>query len=224
VRELTARAWPRMDVLRRLREVSDVPVIVVTAHGELEDKILGLDNGADDYIVKPFDVMELVARMRRAMRRRGPDSQADQIYDDGLLRVDFRTGDVHAAGVTLNLTRPEFRLLTLLLRSAGATQSVSTIVHNVWDNSSADVTDRATALNKAKVTVLVARLRQKLNMTDLGGTAIVSARGLGYFYRPPNRPAAPTTQVAAPQIGYSHTSQLLDILNAKDRQPDTGDE
>ncbi|WP_173129217.1 response regulator transcription factor [Kibdelosporangium persicum] len=209
-----------LEVLRRLREVSDVQVIVVTARDSLDDRILGLNSGADDYVVKPYHTKELIARVRRAMQRRHPGSPAGHIYDDGVLYLDTRTREVQAAGTGLKVTPHEFRLLELLARSAGTAQPAGTIVAAVWGASRpATVSDTDSKRNLA---VLVARLRRKLDMTDLGGGVIVAARGQGYFYRPPNSTAVPMTQTAAPADppgGYGHAGRLLDTLNARDSQP-----
>ncbi|SDW63187.1 two-component system, OmpR family, KDP operon response regulator KdpE [Amycolatopsis xylanica] len=187
-----------MQLLRRLRLISDIPVIILSARGEQRDQLLGLTSGADDYLVKPFSIDELVVRMRTVLRRtsRGQDPQ---VFDDGLLYVDSALKIAQVASVTLKLTESEFQLLDLLVRPAGATKSVTAIVSAVWPGESPG--------NRAgRVAVLVARLRQKLAMTDLGPDAIVSARGVGYFYRPSDGTAQPDT---TGRVGYSHAERIL---------------
>ncbi|MEV8441735.1 response regulator transcription factor [Actinosynnema sp. NPDC051121] len=194
---------PDMDgitLLRKLRGASDVPVIVVTARGEIDDIALGLDVGADDYLVKPFDVGELVARMRRAMRQRA--TPAEQVYDDGILHVDFRRMEVHVGGEEVLLPRRVLRLLEVLVRSAPAIQSVEAIIAHVWGES------EVTARQKRNLAVLVAALRSKLGALGLDPNAIVTAHGLGYYYHPPNRPTRPAS---GPRIGYSHAERLLNL-------------
>ena len=192
---------PDMDgitLLRKLRAASDVPVIVVTARGEVRDIAYGLDNGADDYLVKPYAVGELDARMRRAMGRRA--TPVDQVYDDGVLRVDFRLPEARVGVAQVPLSPRELRLLELLVRSAGVVQSIAAIVAHVWEDS--EVTIR----QKRNLAVLVATLRTKLGVNGLDPNVIVTAHGLGYYYRPPNRPTRPA---AGQRIGYSHAERLL---------------
>ncbi|MCC8249466.1 response regulator [Saccharothrix luteola] len=192
---------PEMDgltLLRKLRGASDVPVIVVTARGTVDDIALGLDIGADDYLVKPFDLGELVARMRRAMRQRA--APADEVYDDGVLRVDFRRPEVRVGDAEAPCSPRELRLLEILVRSAGSVQSIDAIVAHVWGES-------AVAVHlKRNLAVVVATLRTKLATAGLDPSAIVTARGLGYYYQPPSRAARPAS---GPRIGYSHAERLL---------------
>jgi two-component system KDP operon response regulator KdpE len=197
---------PDMDgitLLRKLRGASDVPVIVVTARGTVDDIARGLDIGADDYLVKPFDLGELVARMRRAMRRAAP---AEEVYDDGVLRVDFRLSEVSVGGVEATFSPRELRLLEILVRSAGSVQSIDAIVAHVWGDSG------MTAHLRRNLAVVMAMLRSKLAAAGLDPTAIVTAHGLGYYYQPPNRPTRPAS---GPRIGYSHAERLL---NPPDKQ------
>ncbi|MER5265030.1 response regulator transcription factor [Actinosynnema sp. NPDC002837] len=199
---------PDMDgitLLRKLRAASDIPVIVVTARGDVDDIALGLDTGADDYLVKPYDLGELVARMRRAMRQRA--APAEKVYDDGVLRVDFRLPEVRVGGVEATCSPRELRLLEILVRSAGSVQSIDAIVAHVWGDS------WATVPLKRNLAVVMAMLRSKLAAAGLDPTAIVTAHGLGYYYQPPNRPARPAS---GPRIGYSHAERLL---NPPDKQP-----
>jgi two-component system, OmpR family, response regulator RegX3 len=127
------------DVCRRIRERSQVPIIVITARGEELDRVLGLELGADDYVVKPFGVRELVARMRAVARR--AQAHEDAVVDDlivaGPLRIDRRThratlGD-GASTVELALTPKEFELLAFLAEDAGAVRTRTDIIEHVWD-------------------------------------------------------------------------------------------
>jgi two-component system, OmpR family, response regulator RegX3 len=134
------------DVCRALRAASAVPIIVITARGEELDRVLGLELGADDYVVKPFGFRELVARMRAVMRRAAaaahPGSNevdaADDVLVAGPLRIDRRTHrvtleDAHGAPVELALTPKEFELLAYLADDVGAVRTRTDIVEHVWD-------------------------------------------------------------------------------------------
>ncbi|WP_206795625.1 response regulator [Amycolatopsis sp. MtRt-6] len=180
---------PDMDglaVLGKLREASDVPVIITTARGEDDDKIRGLDSGADDYLVKPFQIEELLARMRTVLRHRAPRS--DDVYDDGVLRVDFALKQVRAAGSDLVLSPREYRLLEFLVRKPGTARPAEAISAYVGGG----------AESKRYLAVLVNRVRQKLGAEGLGRDVIVAANGIGYYYRPQGR-----------TIGYSHAANLV---------------
>ncbi|MCS7484600.1 response regulator transcription factor [Umezawaea endophytica] len=187
-------------LLRKLRSASDVPVIVVTARGRVEDRTLGLLTGADDYLVKPFDIGELVARMRGVMRR--SITPPEQVYDDGVLRVDFTLQEVRVGGNEVPFTRLKFRLIEILVRSAGIIQPIDAIVAHVWAES------EVTGFRKQNLAVLVAVVRRTLRAEGLDPNSIVTAHGLGYYYQPPNRPARPAS---GPRIGYSHAERLLNL-------------
>ncbi|WP_410639304.1 response regulator [Amycolatopsis sp. lyj-346] len=180
-------------VLRKLRDVSDLPVIITTARGADNDKIRGLDCGADDYLVKPFHVEELFARIRSVLRHRAP--RPDTVYDDGVLRADFALREIRVGDAGLALSDREFRLLELLIRGAGVAQPAAAIVAHVWGDP-VSVVDR-----KRILPVLVNVLRSKLREHGLGNDVIVTARGIGYYYRPPGRPS--------PTIGYGHAANLV---------------
>lgn len=160
---------PGMDgteVCRRLRARSDVPIIVVTAKGEEVDRVVGLELGADDYIVKPFGFRELLARIRAVMRRVHPGSDRSQIQV-GELEIDVRGRRVTLAGESLALTTKEFDLLALLASEPGAVVSRQRILREVWDTEWFGPTKT--------VDVHVASLRKKL-----GDPAwIETVRGIG---------------------------------------------
>lgn len=127
---------PDMDgyaVCRALRARSNVPIVVVTARGDEVDRVVGLELGADDYIVKPFGFRELVARIRAVLRRSAEPGTADQVQTLGDLVVDRRTRRVLVAGVEVNLSPKEFDLLALLAVDPGAVVTRQTILEEVWD-------------------------------------------------------------------------------------------
>ncbi len=156
-------------VLRRLREGQGTPVIFLTARDGLDDRIKGLEQGADDYLVKPFAFAELVARIRTLLRR-GPLREADQLAIDDLC-MDVPARRVTRGGERIHLTPREFALLHLLLRRQGEVLSRSQIASQVWDmnfDSDTNVVD-----------VAIRRLRQKIG-DPVPGRLIHAVRGMGY--------------------------------------------
>ncbi|HEV7896388.1 MAG TPA: response regulator transcription factor [Planosporangium sp.] len=178
---------PGMDgwqVLERLRDVSDVPVLLLTAHGQESDKVRGLRGGADDYLTKPFTNAELVARVEALLRRSaGTSSWADEVYDDGVLRIDPAARRTYVDGVEVRLTPTEFRLLNVLVRHVGAVLSPNQLLAQAWDDP--------TGIGPERVKFAVLRLRRKLGWTDPDASPIESVRGFGYRYRRPAMDRAP---------------------------------
>jgi len=162
------------EVLRRLRETSAVPVLMLTARGEDVDRIVGLEMGADDYLPKPFNPRELAARMRAVLRRAsaGPET-SDRIGADDVI-VDLGTRCVSVADVEITLTGVEFSLLEALVRSAG-----SVVERN--ELSRAALFRRASAFDRS-LDVHISNLRRKLGPTEKGGERIKTVRGVGYQY------------------------------------------
>jgi DNA-binding response OmpR family regulator len=160
-----------VDVCRAIRDASDVPVIVVSARGEVEDRILGLHSGADDYLVKPYDIGELVARVHAVLRRRGPTTAAGEGGETvavGDVVIDLQRHLVTVAGQPVALTRKEFQVLALLAGSRGAVCTRGRIVAEVWG--------RTWAGANRTLDVHVATLRTKLGRPDL----VQTVRGVGY--------------------------------------------
>jgi two-component system response regulator RegX3 len=159
------------DVCRRLRAASDVPIIVVTARGEEVDRVIGLELGADDYIVKPFGFRELLARIRAVTRRRGPRALDSTPLHVGSLSVDPRSREVRVGDREVALTPKEFDLLALLAEDPGAVWSRGRILETVWDPHWYGPTKT--------LDVHVASLRKKL-----GDPAwIETVRGVGFRLR-----------------------------------------
>ncbi|HTC72582.1 MAG TPA: response regulator transcription factor, partial [Solirubrobacteraceae bacterium] len=129
-------AMPRMDGLelcRRLRAGGDsTPVLMLTARGEVDDRVAGLDAGADDYLVKPFALRELLARIRALLRRAGDEDGTSQLLSFADLRVDLRAHEAWRGERPLALTRTEFLLLELFLRHPRQVLTRSVIFENVW--------------------------------------------------------------------------------------------
>ena len=173
------RMLPRLDglsLLRRLRERGvATPVLVLTALGELHDRLAGLDGGADDYLVKPFAFDELVARVRALLRRsRGKAANAIAV---GRLTRDLASRTAAVDGAPLDLTAREFALLELLALEPGRTFSRTAIAEKLYDEES----DRDSNV----IDVFVARLRRKLDAAGLpGGDLVRTQRGAGYRLDP----------------------------------------
>ncbi len=159
-----------VDVCRAIRAVSTVPVIVVSARGEVDDRILGLDSGADDYLVKPYDIGELVARVHAVYRRRRAAEPAgsQDVLEFEEVRIDLHRHSVTVAGRPVTLTRKEFQVLALLATSGGAVCTRNRIVAEVWG--------RTWAGANRTLDVHVATLRTKLGRADL----VQTVRGVGY--------------------------------------------
>jgi DNA-binding response OmpR family regulator len=159
-----------VDVCRAIRERSDVPVIVVSARGEVDDRILGLHSGADDYLVKPYDIGELVARVHAVYRRRrlATPTGPEDVVEVGDVRVDLHKHEVTVAGRPVNLTRKEFQVLALLATAGGAVCTRSRIVAEVWGRSWAGA--------NRTLDVHVATLRTKLGNPEY----VQTVRGVGY--------------------------------------------
>lgn len=161
------------EVCRRLRAESEVPIIVITARGDEVDRVVGLELGADDYVVKPFGFRELVARIRAVARRAATRSGAEEAEADPVLRagrveVDTRTRRVTVDGDEVTLTRKEFDLLALLAADPGATRTRDEILEEVWDAHWYGPTKT--------LDVHVASLRKKLGDPAL----IETVRGVGF--------------------------------------------
>ncbi len=158
-------------VCRELRARSDVPIIMVTAKGEEFDRVLGLELGADDYIVKPFGFRELVARIRAVTRRTSARPDERKVLRAGALEIDVRGRRVRLNGEELELTLKEFDLLALLASDPGAVMSRRRILEEVWDTHWLGHTKT--------IDVHVASLRKKLS--DPGW--IETVRGVGFRLR-----------------------------------------
>jgi len=160
------------DLLRRIRAQSDVPVIMLTAKGDLDARVRGLDLGADDYIAKPFHLAELLARVRAHLRRAGVTKTDDPTLRFEDLELDLRTHDVHRAGAAVTLTAREFELLELFMRYPRQVLSKEAILDRLWGY----------AFDDNLVEVYVGYLRRKLGEPVL----IQTLRGAGYALREPS--------------------------------------
>jgi two-component system response regulator MprA len=165
-----------LEVCRRLRLLGNrVPILMLTAREEVSDRVAGLDAGADDYLVKPFDVDELKARLRALLRRSGPDGDPDEL-SFAEIRLDSARHGAAVGEIFTELTRTEYQLLELLLRNPRQVLSHSLIYDRVWGY------DFGAASNALRV--YVGYLRRKLH--DAGARPLIhTVRGVGYVLREP---------------------------------------
>jgi DNA-binding response OmpR family regulator len=173
---------PDMDgfkVLEEIRLFSDVPVVMLTARDDTIDKVRGLELGADDYVTKPFNHLELLARVKAVLRRLdmpAPKSRAPS-FKSGDMEMDFASQEVRVSGETIKLTPTEYKLLYHLVRNAGHTLTHGTLLAKVWGREYRDEVDY--------LRVYVRRLRDKLGDDPEKPRYIRTERGLGYrFLRP----------------------------------------
>ena len=169
-----------LEVLAQIREFSSVPVIMLTAKGEDMDKILGLDYGADDYITKPFNILEVKARIKAIIRRvagsrKDKVEEEERILENGDLRMDFDNRRVSVAGKEINLTSKEFELLELLATHPGKAYSRSMLLQTVWGKDyPGDV---------RTVDVHIRRLREKVEPNASEPVYVQTKWGVGYYFR-----------------------------------------
>jgi DNA-binding response OmpR family regulator len=163
-------------VLDRLRELSDVPVLMLTSRDSEAEKVRGLRAGADDYLTKPFSNAELLARAHALLRRAGPGRDLADVYDDGLVTVAFADHQVSVAGQPVSLTPTEFRLLSALVRHPVQVLSPGQLLEQAWHDPA--------SVGPERVKFTVMRLRRKLGQRG-AGAPIEAVRGFGYRYRPP---------------------------------------
>jgi two-component system KDP operon response regulator KdpE len=163
-------------VLEQIRAFSDVPVVMLTARDDTMDKVKGLELGADDYITKPFNHLELLARVRAVLRRLdmpAPKSRAPS-FQAGDLEVDFAAQEARLRGERLDLTPTEYKLLYHLVRNAGRILQHGTLLAKVWGREYVDEVDY--------VRVYIRRLRDKLGDDPARPRYIQTERGLGYRF------------------------------------------
>lgn len=161
-----------LHILKRLRagaETADLPVMMLTAKSSEYDRVVGLDSGADDYMPKPFGMMELVSRVRALLRRAAKPAAEDKLFTAGSLAVDVKRRAVTVDGEPVILTYKEFELLCYLLENRGVVLSRDQILTKIWDYNYSGET--------RTVDVHIRTLRQKLGDA---GTLIETVRGVGY--------------------------------------------
>ena len=172
---------PKMDgfeVCQRIREFSDVPIVMLTAKGDDMDKILGLEYGADDYITKPFNILEVKARIKAIMRRTGTKEEKTtkkSVIENGDIKLDLESRRLYICGQEVNLTGREFELLELLVVNQNKVFSREKLLELVWGvDYPGDV---------RTVDVHVRRLREKIEPNPSEPRYVHTKWGVGYYYR-----------------------------------------
>lgn len=161
-----------IEVARRVREWSQVPIIVLSARGQEKDKVDALDAGADDYLTKPFGVGELFARIRVALRHARPNEPADVVLDAFGVRIDLALRKVERDGVEVHLTPNEYKLLAVLVRHAGRVVTHRQLLKEVWGDA---FVDEAHYLR-----VYMGQLRHKLEADPGQPRLLINEPGVGY--------------------------------------------
>jgi DNA-binding response OmpR family regulator len=167
-----------LEVCRRIRRTSEVPILMLTARVEEVDKLVGLSIGADDYVTKPFSPREVVARVKAILRRTAhkPESTGTNVLASGDLVVDEAKAKVTLKGKSVPLTAIELRLLVRLMRSPGNVFSRAQLLDALYTQDTVHVLDRT-------VDVHIGRLREKIEPTPSQPTYVLTVRGLGYKFR-----------------------------------------
>ncbi len=172
---------PKLDgfeVCREIREFSDMPVVMLTAKGDDMDKILGLEYGADDYITKPFNILEVKARIKAIMRRTGSAAstqETEKILQNGDLKLDCDSRRLFILGREVNLTAKEFDILELLVTNPNKVYSRDQLLHMIWG---ADYPGDARTVD-----VHVRRLREKIEVNPSEPKYVHTKWGVGYYYK-----------------------------------------
>ena len=165
-----------IDIIRKVRSWSNMPIIVISARTEDTDKVEALDAGADDYLTKPFSVDELLARLRVALRRINTDQpsvvQENAIYDNGSLHIDYAAGCAYIGDSEIHLTPIEYKLLCLLAKNTGKVLTHNYILKEVWGSYSAS--------EVGSLRVFMAMLRKKLQSGEDAQPYIQTHIGIGY--------------------------------------------
>lgn len=176
--DITMPKMNGFDVCQRIRELSDVPVIMLTAQGREEDVIHGLDLGADDYITKPFQVNELMARVRANLRRSRMEPAAEDsvTYQDDYLTIDLEARRITIHGDVIKLTPTEYKLLSFLVRNKGRVLEFRQILENVWGFEYIDDIDY--------LRVYIWHLRRKIEPDSKNPIYLINELNTGYRFEP----------------------------------------
>lgn len=162
-------------VCRELREKAfDMPILMLTARGEEADRVLGLEIGADDYLTKPFGVLELLARVKALLRRSQGQNQVPEIYRFGDVEIDFKRYRATKEGNPVNLTPREFEMMKLFIQKRGETISRNQFLDEIWGYDRYPTT--------RTVDTHIAKLRQKLEKDPQSPRFIITVHGLGYKF------------------------------------------
>ena len=166
-------------VLERIRDISEVPVLMLTGYAEEPDKVRGLRAGADDYLTKPFGLDEFTARLEALLRRGSwAAGEAADMFIDGDLCVDFGRRTVTLGGELVAVTPIEFKLLAALVRHPGQVLSAEQLIEHCWGHEA--------GVSRDQVKLYVSYVRKKLGQNNDGWQPIETVRGFGYRYVPPS--------------------------------------
>jgi len=179
--DLMLPGMPGLEICRKLRgapATASLPILILTAKGEEVDRVLGLEMGADDYVVKPFSPRELLARIKGLLRRAraASEPQADGVYERGRLRIDFGSYQVTVDGRVCDLSVREFELLKFFVQHPGRVYRREQLLDIVWGH---DV-----HVEPRTVDVLIRRLRRQVERDDNDPELILTVRGVGYRFNP----------------------------------------
>lgn len=164
-----------VEVLSRLRDMTDVPVVVLTARGMERQKIEAFGRGADDYVTKPFSNAELVARLQAVLRRAHAGSEQSEMLTDGPLSIDLLGKEVRLSGGQIQLSPIDWNLLVALVRHKGQVLSLDQLLAYAWRDTY--------GVNPARVKFATLRLRRRMGWQDPATSPIEAVRGFGYRYR-----------------------------------------
>ena len=165
-----------MEACRRIREFSNVPIIMLTARTEDMDKLLGFEQGADDYLTKPFNILELKARIRALLRRSGASQSQNSRLQAGSLTLDTQERNVYKDGVPVDLTAREFDMVELLMRNPNRVYSRENLLDTIWgyDEYRSDI---------RTVDVHIRRIREKLERVPAEPEHFMTKWGVGYYFK-----------------------------------------
>ena len=164
-----------LEACRRIREFSDVPIIMLTARTQDMDKLLGFEHGADDYLTKPFNILELKARIRALLRRSGGYETKHDRITVGAITVDTRERNVYKDGVAVDLTAREFDVVELLIRNPNRVYSRENLLDLIWGYEyRSDI---------RTVDVHIGRIREKLETVPASPEYIMTKWGVGYYFK-----------------------------------------
>ncbi|AEH46068.1 two component transcriptional regulator, winged helix family [Thermodesulfatator indicus DSM 15286] len=162
---------------QKIRQKSDVPIIMLTARDSLSDKVRGLESGADDYLVKPFEYLEILARIKACLRRAKKIYKKKEILELGIFKIDFNRREVNINGKTIRLTKKEFDLLKILAAHANEVLTRDFIRSQLWPGKEIYPWSRA-------LDVHIQRLRQKIEPDPENPRYIITHPGVGYRFNP----------------------------------------
>lgn len=180
--DLMLPVYDGLSLCRKIRETSNVPIIMLTAKGEGSDKLLGFEYGADDYLTKPFDILELKARMKVILKRSarsGDENHTESVLTAKDLRVDLIKRTVEVRGEMPELTAKEFDLFVMLMKNAGQVFSRDQLLQQVWgEGYPGDI---------RTVDVHIRRIREKIESDDTTPEYVMTKWGVGYYFNSPSK-------------------------------------